>query len=200
MDNQGIIRLDRAGRLITKHAMSWVRYLQAPIEDVWSEVSTREGLEKWWVTPPSVFDLRVGGTFDHHWTNTITAFEEYAYIDFDEPAGSYTGTGGMRFELLTVGPRETMFRFLDTFGPDVVGSELVEGTPTVFDEQLAGPGTIWPAVAAGWHGAIDQLERRFNPGVPSHSYEELCMFYHYFLDDQFRLLDMVRRQRSLGDV
>ena len=193
MESDSEIRLDRAGRLITDHAMVWVRYLPAPLERVWPVVSTKEGLETWWVVPPSVFDLRIGGAFKHHWDNTITGFEEPRYIDFDEPRGSYRGTGGMRFELAARGHGETAFTFLATWGPDVLASESATGVLPALDNQPAGPGTPWPAVAAGWHGMVDRLERQFADDVPSHSYEDLGEFYVGYLEDQFRLLGMVQR-------
>ena len=187
------IRLDRAGRLITDHAMVWVRYLQAPIEQVWPVISTREGLAQWWIVPPSEFDLRIGGAFRHHWDNTITGFEAPRYIDIDEPAGAYRGTGGMRFELEPRGSDETAFMFLATWGPEVRASESASGGMPGVDRQPAGPGSPWPGVAAGWHGTVDQLEGLFNDDIPTDRDEDLGAFYARYLEDQFRLLEMVQR-------
>ena len=198
MERKKEIRLDRAGRLITDHAMVWLRYLRSPVEQVWPVVSTKDGLETWWVAPPSVFELRVGGAFRHHWDNRITSFEELRYIDFDEPAGAYRGTGGMRFELAPEGEQETAFLFLGTWGPEVCASGSAGETPSEIDHQPAGPGTPWPGVAAGWHGMLDQLERLFSDDVPSHSDEELCAFYVRYLAEQFRFLDMVQRLPPQG--
>ena len=47
-----------AGRLVARHAMVWIRRLDAPVEDVWRLVSTLEGLAKWWIVPPTVLELR----------------------------------------------------------------------------------------------------------------------------------------------
>ena len=193
------IRLDRAGRLITDHAMVWVRYLQASVEQVWPVISTKDGLATWWIVPPSEFDLRIGGAFKHHWDNTITGFEAPRYIDIDEPAGAYRGTGGMRFELTPRGTAETAFLFLATWGPDVLSSGSATGEMPDSNKQPAGPGTPWAGVAAGWHGMVDQLEGRFNDNVPTDRDEDLSAFYVRYLKDQFRLLDMVQRvpdQRS----
>ncbi|MEM9684709.1 MAG: SRPBCC domain-containing protein [Pseudomonadota bacterium] len=193
MANHNEIRLDRAGRLITDHAMVWVRYLPASIERVWPIVSTKSGLARWWIVPPRVFDLRVGGAFEHHWDNTIASFDEPHYIDFDEPAGAYRGTGGMRFELSARRNGDTTFTFLGTWGPSVLSTELATGTSSAVDTQLAGPGTPWPGVAAGWHGMVDRLERQFCDDVPSHSHQDLEDFYIGYLEDQFRWFDMVQR-------
>lgn len=92
------ICLDRAGRLLMG-PMCRVRYLRAPIELVWEAISTKEDLEKWWVAPPRVFDLKVGGLFNHHWDNTITSYKKLRYIDLDEPRDSYRGTSGRRIKL-----------------------------------------------------------------------------------------------------
>lgn len=194
------IRLDRAGRLITDHAMVWVRYLQAPIEQVWPVISTKEGLATWWIVPPSEFDLRIGGAFKHHWDNTITGFEAPRYIDIDEPAGAYRGTGGMRFELAPRGTGETAFLFLATWGPEIRTSDSATEEAPEPDRQPAGPGTPWPAVAAGWHGMVDELERQFKEDVPTYGDEDLNAFYVRYLEDQFRLLDMVQRVPHRGDA
>ncbi|MEM7776531.1 MAG: SRPBCC domain-containing protein [Pseudomonadota bacterium] len=189
------LRLDRAGRLMTDHAMVWVRYLNAPVEQVWPLVSTKQGLARWWIVLPRTFDLRIGGAFNHHWDNTITSFEPFRYIDFDEPAGSYRGTGGMRIELTSTGSQETTFMFLGTWGADVRPSAEAEASDAQQDlvSQPAGPGTPWPSVAAGWHGMVDQLEQQFRDDAPSHSVEDLAEFYVDYLKDQFRLLGMVQR-------
>jgi len=91
--------INGAGRLISKHAMYWVRLLEAPVEQVWPVVSTKEGLETWWLVPADAFNLRVGGVFKHHGENAFTDYIEQEYIDFDEKQGTFRGTGGMRFEL-----------------------------------------------------------------------------------------------------
>lgn len=176
----------RAGRLADKHAMFWTRNLAAPIRDVWSMVSTKEGLERWWIVPPRQFELRLGGAFSHHWENTITDFRARTFIDFAEPTGIYKGTGGMRFELAASGNDSTSFTFLDTWGPRV--------TPPAGEEpQPGGPGTPWAGVAAGWHHMMDGIERIFDPAAPHVTYDELRRFYAFYLKDLYRLHDMVQR-------
>ena len=192
MDPQGV-RLDRAGRLIAGHAMVWVRTLPASVDDIWPVVSSQTGLGAWWLVPPSAFELKVGGVFRHHWENTITGFEAGRFIDFDEPLGAYRGTGGMRFELAAKGRNETSFMFLATWGPEVRAPEPEAGAPPAFNRQIAGPGTPWPGVAAGWHEMLDRLERRFDAAAPTHGFDDLCAFYVPWLEDQFRWLDMVQR-------
>ena len=110
--------LANAGRLIDRHGMVWIRRLDAPIEQVWQAVSTEEGLAKWWIVAPTAFELRAGGAFNHHWSNTITDFKEHQYIDFVDNTGDYTSTGGMRFELSKIDGNTTMFMFLGTWGPN----------------------------------------------------------------------------------
>lgn len=215
------MRLDRAGRVVAGHAMVWTRYLRAPVAAVWPEISTKAGLEAWWIAPPTAFELRVGGRFHHHWEQTVLAFEDHRFIDFDEPAGLYPGTGGMRFEVAARGERETAFAFLATWGPDVVpmvagetpahetGADDTRADETGADEtgvdetgvdetsgyetQAAGPGSPWPSVAAGWHAAVDDLERLFSDDVPDDDYQSLCAFYQGYLTEQFRWLERVRR-------
>ncbi len=54
-------------------------------------MSTKEGLDEWWICPVEI-DLRPGGVFAHHWKNTITDLGEREYIDF---GGDPFKSGGM---------------------------------------------------------------------------------------------------------
>lgn len=179
-----------AGRLVDRHAMVWIRTLEAPIDQVWETVSTLEGLKKWWVVPPSKFELKRGGAFNHHWNNTVVDFEEKAYIDFTENTGDYPGTGGMRFELRKLDDDTTVFMFLDTWGPDMTppSSGSSEG-----GEQPGGPGTPWAGVAAGWHAMVDKLVHVIDDREPEHTYEELQTLYVRYLRDLYRWRAMVER-------
>ena len=183
--------LSLAGRLIDKHGMYWTRHLKSPIEQVWSMVSTKQGLETWWLTPPEVFDLRVGGLFSHHWDNTITGFRELDYIDFGGRKSNYSGTGGMRFELVQTPEQETIFMFLDTWEPNAV--PLQNGSSKEFNVQFGGTGTPWPGVAAGWHAMVDRLENQFDTNAQSNTYEELCNLYVGYLNDLYRWHEMIQR-------
>ena len=107
-----------AGRLVAPHAMVWIRRLDAPVDDVWRLISTLDGLAKWWIVPPTVLELRPGGTFKHHWDNTVYDYREGEFIDFREPNGSYVGTGGMRLEVRRDG-NGTVFAFLGTWAEGV---------------------------------------------------------------------------------
>jgi uncharacterized protein YndB with AHSA1/START domain len=165
--------------------MFWIRNLRAPVEEVWPIVSTRRGLERWWIVPPTRFELRVGGEFRHHWTNSIVDFREGSFIDFAEPTGTYLGTGGMRIELLPADSDSTVFVFLDTWGPRVE-------PPNKEEEQPGGPGTPWAGVAAGWHEMMDRLEATFDDGAPRPAYDELCRFYASYLTNLYRWHRMVQ--------
>ena len=63
-----------AGKVVGIRGMLWIRRLSIPIEDVWTAISTKEGLDKWWLTRSVEIDLRPGGLFRHHWTNTVRDF------------------------------------------------------------------------------------------------------------------------------
>lgn len=183
--------LANAGHLLDAHAMCWIRNLESPLDEVWRTVSTLEGLQKWWIAPgcAKAFDLRPGGIFTHHWTNTVERFQEAEYIDFKGYPGALVGTGGMRFELLPLAPEATRFSFFDTWAPD---AQPGQGPP----EQAAqpgGPGTPWSGVAAGWHSMLDQLEVVLGRATAVPSYDELCAFYVRHLTDLFRWREMVQR-------
>ena len=176
-----------AGRLVDRHAMAWIRRLDAPLDEVWRTISTAEGLARWWGMPIHALELRVGGAFKHHWENTVAAFKEGEHIDFAEPKGAYVGTGGLRFEIAADG-EATMFTLLDTWSKGAV----FEGGGALA-HQPGGPGTPWIGVAAGWHSGVDALRRLFDGDAPTHDYERLCRFYAGHLGDLFRWRDMVRR-------
>lgn len=184
-----------AGRLVDRHAMAWVRRLSAPLDRAWEAISTQDGLARWWGMPIHALELRVGGAFNHHWNNTVTAFKEGEYIDFAEPKGSYAGTGGLRFELRP--HREaTMFTLLCTWHE---GSKFEEeGPQNPLAHQPGGPGTPWIGVAAGWHSGANSLRRLFDANAPAHSYEDLCRFYAGHLEDMYRWHGMVQREPPLG--
>lgn len=177
-----------AGRLVHRHAMVWIRRLRAPIEQVWQTVSTKEGLEKWWLVPPKAFELRKGSVFKHHWDHTIADFVEHEYIDFVEPGGAYAQTGGMRFELKGNGG-STMFTFMDTWAEN----STVGSGDNPMASQPGGPGTPWPGVAAGWHGMVDRLVKVFDDHPARYSENELGEFYLGYLRDLYRWSDMVQR-------
>ncbi len=181
--------LARAGRLVDRHAMIWTRTLHAPIETVWRIVSTRDGLAKWWIVPPSRFELRRGGTFAHHWTNVVTDFEHGAFIDFAENTADYSGTGGMRFELDEVDRETTVFSFLDTWGAD-----MRPPGDAAAAEQPGGAGTPWPGVAAGWHAMVDKLNDVVDGTSAPYGIDALTSFYASYLRDWYRWHDMVQRQ------
>ena len=176
-----------AGRLVDRHAMAWIRRIGARADTVWEKISTKDGLAEWWGMPVHALELQVGGAFNHHWNNTVTAFKEREYVDFAEPKGAYAGTGGLRFEIRPDGDA-TMFTLLDTWH---TGSVFEEGGPLA--HQPGGPGTPWIGVA-GWHSGVDSLRRLFDPAAPTHDYERLCRFYAGHLADLFRWHDMVQRR------
>ena len=179
-----------AGRLVARHAMVWIRRLDAPVEEVWRLVSTLDGLAKWWIVPPTVLELRPGGTFKHHWENVVHDLRVGEFIDFREPNGSYAGTGGMRLEVKADGDG-TVFAFLDTWADGIESG----GQGGALAQQPGGPGTPWPGVAGGWHHMVDTLEAVATGGSVRHSYEELCDFYVGYLADLYRWSDAVQRTR-----
>ena len=179
-----------AGRLVARHAMVWIRRLDAPIEDVWRLVSTLDGLAKWWIVPPTAFELRPGSTFRHHWENTVYDYRAGEFIDFREPNGSYVGTGGMRLEVKSDGDG-TVFAFLDTWAEGIESGGQGE-----LARQPGGPGTPWPGVAGGWHHMVDTLQAVATGVNVGHSYEELCDFYVGYLGDLYRWSDAAQRQSS----
>jgi uncharacterized protein YndB with AHSA1/START domain len=164
--------------------MVWTRRLPVPVEQVWTAVSSVEGLRAWWFKrpagePPKVkeFDLRPGGAFRHHWDNVILDFKEHQFIHFD----------GMRFELRQR-DGSTEFVFLDTWE-----ATAVPPTPGLGSEQPGGPGTPWSGVAAGWHGTVDALEAALTGEPREDLFEVRCRHYAQYLSDYFRWLEIVQQ-------
>lgn len=184
---------ENAGRFIDRHAMVWIRKVDVPVTQVWEAVSTKQGLDAWWMCPVEI-DLRPGGAFAHHWENMITALKEHEYIDF---GGDPFGSGGMRFELKADG-QGTVFSFLDNWAEDAVPEKTIlpEGAEAIDIYQPGGPGTPWSGVAGGWHGSIDELETYLTGKALNHSYEDLCRFYAGYLADHFRWLELMLAKRE----
>ena len=181
--------LSDSGRLVARHAMVWIRRLDAQVDEVWGLVSTLPGLAKWWIVPPTVLELRPGGTFKHHWENTVHDVRVGEYIDFREPNGSYVGTGGMRIEIRPDGDG-TVFAFLGTWAKGIES-----GDQGALGRQPGGPGTPWAGVAGGWHHMVDTLEAVAAAQPVRHTYEELCDFYVGYLADLYRWSDAVQHTR-----
>jgi hypothetical protein len=57
--------LKDAGHAVDGLGVVWLRYLDAPVAEVWDAISTSEGLQKWWLggSPRYTIELRVGGIF-----------------------------------------------------------------------------------------------------------------------------------------
>lgn len=178
-----------AGRVVERNAMVWERILSAPIEKVWELVSTLEGMKKWWIVPPSTFELKPGGSFKHHWENRVIGFREQEYIDFGENTGDYAGTGGMRIEVRKIDAKTTYFAFLDTWGPG-----MRPGGEGVGAEQPGGPGTPWADVAAGWHSMVDKLAQVIDGSEPAYTHAQLTEFYAHYLRDHYKWNAMVQRR------
>lgn len=167
-----------AAKLVGFRSMLWIRRLDVPVEDVWTAISTKEGLDQWFLTGSVEIDLRPGGIFNHHWTNTIENFETNKFIDFamttaDEPTRSFLQ---MRFELRPDGSG-TVFSFLDTFN----GAR----------HPLSLPWT-----ASGWHGMIDGLEHVLTGRDVSSDFGLGGEFYWRYLRDYHRFTDIVNKLDS----
>ncbi|MEO0653909.1 MAG: SRPBCC domain-containing protein [Pseudomonadota bacterium] len=178
------IALDRVARVPAKHALVYTRYLKASIDDVWSAISTAEGLSQWWVAPVTAFELKSGGAFNHHWNSLIVGFEDHRFIDFKKRSET-SREEVMRFKISQDGKAQTKFTLLDSIEADIVAGDN--------EPQPHGPGTVWAGVAAGWHGAADALERLFEPDLPVQDWTGLVNFYETHLMEQFEFMDLVRR-------
>jgi uncharacterized protein YndB with AHSA1/START domain len=128
-----------AGRVVGSRGMIWMRRLNVPIDDVWNAISTKDGLDQWWLTRSVEIELRPGGIFKHHWTNSIRDFKTNEFIDFiGQPDDASQSDNLMRFELKVDG-EATVFSFFDGFQAHLRPLSL-------------------PWTASGWHGTVDALE------------------------------------------
>ena len=183
--------LNNAGRFIDRHSMVWMRRLDVPVERVWEAVSTKDGLNHWWVGKTSEFNLPPGGVFSHHWLSRVNDFKEHQYIDF----GDVTFSGaGMRFEL-KVERGGVVFSFLDNW-EESAAPKLTAGDEPWRLAQPGGAGTPWSGVCAGWHSMIDKLEEYLTGKKVEHSYEDLCKFYVGYLTDYFRWMELMPAKRE----
>tara|TARA_B100000315_G_scaffold246707_1_gene274344 strand:- start:874 stop:1635 length:762 start_codon:yes stop_codon:yes gene_type:complete len=183
--------LGNAGRFIDRQSMVWMRKLGVPTERVWEAVSTKEGLENWWIVTTVETDLRPGGIFNHHWKDIINNYKENEYIDF---ASLIFKGAGMRFELK---PNRdgTVFSFLDNWREDATPEQTADVEPWCL-VQPGGPGTPWSGVVGGWHDMIDALESYLTDKTFDYTYDDLCKFYVDYLTDYFRWLDLMPAKRE----
>jgi uncharacterized protein YndB with AHSA1/START domain len=157
-----------AGRVVGSRGMVWARRVEAPLERVWETVSTKDGLNRWFLTRNVEIDLRPGGEFKHHWTNTIRDVSEGEFIDFaGVPEDSSFQDYMMRFELKPDGAG-TVFSFFDVF--------------TGHPRPLSLPWT-----ASGWHAGMDLFETLFTGETHEHDYGLGGDFYWTYLRDHHAL-------------
>ena len=163
-----------AGRTVGFRGMLWTRRLDAPVDKVWELVSTKEGLDKWFLTRSVEIDLRPGGLFKHHWTNTVRDFKTNEFIDFaGVPDDEAEPNNLMRFQLLPDGDG-TVFSFLDSFN----GA----------DKPLSLPWTM-----SGWHGGINSLETAITGKEIKHDFGLGGEFYWRYLRNFHKLADMTSK-------
>lgn len=177
-----------AGRLVSHSSMVWIRKLDVPHSAVWEAVSTKKGLDRWWMAPVEI-ELRPGGKFSHHWENTISDLKEHYFIHF---VNDSFDSRGMRFELKPTSSG-TLFNFIDSWAEDAVPEKslLPPDANGIDIIQPGGPGTPWSGMAAGWHDSIDKLESYLTRKKYDHSYEDLCKFYAGYLADYYRWFEIM---------
>ena len=168
-----------AGKVVGFRGMLWMRRLDVPVKDVWTAISTKEGLDKWWLTRSVEIDLRPGGLFRHHWTNTIRDFKPDEFIDFIgvAPGNESVPNNLMRFELRPDG-EGTVFSFLDAFN------------------GARNPLSL-PWTASGWHGTIDALESALTGRSVNSDFGLGGEFYWRYLRDFHKFADMASKLEAL---
>ena len=176
-----------SGQFIHPHSMVWLRRLPVGIDAAWELIATQAGLERWWIVPPSHFELRVGANFDHHWRQVVASFEPRRYLQFGRPDGDPVREV-MRFELRGGDANATDFCFIDTWAEGMTSPPGGIGS-----EQPAGPGTPWVGVLAGWHQTVDQLTVVAGAARPAYGEAELVTWYSNYLNDHVRWRDITAR-------
>jgi uncharacterized protein YndB with AHSA1/START domain len=166
-----------AGKVVGVRGLVWIRRLDVPVEDVWAAISTKEGLEKWFLTRSVEIDLRPGGLFRHHWTNTVLDYRVNEYIDFiGSPDDKSDADNLMRFELKPDGDG-TVFSLLDAF-------------------NRARYPLSQPWTASGWHGTVDSLEAALTGREIRTDFGLGGEFYWGYLRDFHKLADMTERLKA----
>ena len=163
-----------AGKVVGDRGMLWIRRLNLPVEDVWAAISTKAGLDTWWLTRSVEIDLRPDGLFRHHWTNAIRDFKINEFIDFvGVPGDESVPDNLMRFELKADG-NGSIFSFLDTFN----GAQ----------NPLSLPWT-----SSGWHGTVDALETALTGRQIDNDFGLGGEFYWSYLRDFHKFAHMASK-------
>lgn len=166
-----------AGKVVGFRGMVWIRRIDAPVEDVWAAVSTKEGLDRWFLTRSVELDLRPGGLFRHHWTNTVRDFRTNEFIDFaGVPDDSQRRDNLMRFELTPDG-EGTVFSFFDSYN------------------GASNPLSL-PWNASGWHAMVAGLETALTGRDIQHDFGLGGEFYWSYLRHFHKLADMTTRLKA----
>jgi len=169
--------LANAATIVGPRGMLWHRRLDASVDEVWDAISTKDGLDRWFLTRSVEIDLRPGGLFQHHWTNTIRDFKRNEFIDFHGVPGDPAGPSNrMRFALTPDGGG-TVFALFDTF------------------YDATNPLTL-PWTAAGWHCTVDALEASLTGGRPITDLGLGGEFYWSYLREFHQLADIEGGLRS----
>jgi uncharacterized protein YndB with AHSA1/START domain len=155
-----------AAKVAGPRGMLWSRKLNVPVERAWEAISTRDGLNQWWLTRDVELDLRPGGLFKHHWINRVADFKPCEYIVFVEDPGKSGLKFYMRFDLEPDG-EGTIFHFYDAF----LG----------VDNPLTLPWT-----SSGWHGTVDALETALTGRKISNDFGLGGEFYWKYLRNYHR--------------
>ena len=161
-----------AGRVVGSRGMVWTRRFDVPVSDVWRAISTKEGLDQWWLIHDVEIDLKPGGIFKHHWTNTIGDFQDKRFIDFvGSPDDLSPGANLMRFKLEADGPG-TVFSLFDGFQAHLQPLSL-------------------PWTASGWHGTVNALETHLTGRPSAHDFGLGGDFYWSYLRAHHAFADAV---------
>jgi len=166
-----------AAKVVGLRGMLWIRRLNVPVKDVWKTISTKEGLDTWWLTRSVEIDLRPGGLFRHHWTNTIRDFKTNEFIDFVGVGGDESPPNNLMRVELKPDEEGTVFSFLDTFN------------------GISNPLSL-PWTASGWHGMVDALESALTGRYINNDFGLGGEFYWRYLRDFHKFANMESKLKA----
>ena len=160
MKNEAAYELD-------DYTVSFKRSFESSPEEVWRAISSKEGLDQWFMV--TELEPHEGGKFSFQdgWNGWIGEWQEGKRIQFNSAENAWT--------IFQIYPTSnvTIFTLFDRLKPDYLAGDQAD--PMNF--QPGGPGTHTAGLLAGWHDFVDALESHLKGEPIEDHFEDYVVEY-----------------------